>query len=102
MFYRKAQNIEAPQSMRDAYSSEMNRRVKKKLAEKEKNYTFGVPTSKAIRRQRIKSSIEETINESKKDPTLQKIVKKEKSRSNFITSKKDVDKQVQALKNKKD
>ena len=80
---RKAQNIEAPESLQSVFMKEVRPMFKANLQKIKKEHTSGVPTFKSVRKAQRKSAIATTQSQIKKNPSLNKAMKKLKKQKNI-------------------
>jgi len=76
---RKAQNIEAPQSLKSVFMEVVNEKYRKNLKKVQDDHTSGVPTFKSVRKAQKQSALDTTKSEIKKDSSLSKALKKLKN-----------------------
>lgn len=73
---RKAQNIEAPESMRSVFMKIVRPMFKANLKKVQDDHTSGVPTFKSVRKAQKKSALDTTKRQIEKDTNLNKAMKK--------------------------
>ena len=81
--YRKPQNIEAPESLQSVFMKEVRPMFQANLKKVQDDHTSGVPTFKSVRKAQRKSAIATTQSQIKKNPSLNKAMKKLKKQKNI-------------------
>ena len=80
---RKAQNIEAPESLQSVFMREVRPMFQANLKKVQDEQTSGVPTFKSVRKAQRKSAIDTTKRQIEKTPNLNKAMEKLKKQKNI-------------------